>query len=79
MIANRKVVSLRFEANGNPVGYLMIETDDQDRATEIARSWAKTNLRAEFDSIQEHQGVMDPPGDEMAEWVDGFRVWELPF
>ena len=79
MIAGRKVLSLRFEAKGNPVGYLMVETDDEDLAVKIARLWAKTNLHAGFDSIERHQGVIDPPGDEMAEWVDGLRVWELPF
>ena len=78
MIAIPKAISLRFEAGGQPVGYLMVQTDDLETAKSVARHWAEGQQRFDFDAIVEHQGAIDVPL-HYAELFDGYRVWELPF
>ena len=78
MVAFPTVISLRFEAKGEPVGYLMVETEDFETATSVARRWADHQGRFEFDSVVEHQGVMKLPLEYVEEF-EGYRVCELPF
>ena len=74
-----KVISLKFvSASDEPVGYLMVETDDEIGAKHIAHGWGEKRLRKPFVSVKVHQGTFDAP-DEDAETFDGARVWELPF
>ena len=74
-----KVISLKFvSASDKPVGYLIVETDDEVCAKHIARGWGEKRLRKQFVSVEVHQGTLDAP-DEDAEMFDGVRVWELPF
>jgi len=80
MIAHPKVMSLRFVSSDmEPAGYLMVQTDDLQLAKAIARRWAEQKLNRPFDTVEEHHGLMDPPGLEMSEVFEGVRVWELPF
>ena len=78
MVAFPSVISLRFESKGEPVGYLMVQTEDIETAKSVARRWALQHQRFEFDAVVEHQGVMDAPREHV-EGFDGYRVWELPF
>jgi hypothetical protein len=74
-----KVISLKFvSASDEPVGYLMVETDDEVFAKQIAREWSEKRLRKPSVRVEVHQGTIDSP-DEDAETFDGVRVWELPF
>ena len=74
-----KVISLKFvSASDEPVGYLMVETDDQIFAKQIAHRWGEKRLRAPFVRVAVHQGALDSP-DKYSETFDGVRVWELPF
>jgi hypothetical protein len=79
MIAIPQVISLKFVSkSGQPVGYLMVETEDGERAKQVARLWAEKGLKQSFAIIEIHQGEMDKPSDA-PEVCDGVRVWELPF
>jgi hypothetical protein len=78
MVAFPLVISLRFEAAGQPIGYLMVQTDDVEIAKSVARRWARERKKFEFDEVVEHQGVMQAPFDHV-EAFDGYRIWELPF
>jgi len=74
-----KVISLKFvSASADPVGYLMVETDDEVFAKQIAHEWGEKRLRKPFVRVEVHQGTLDSP-DEDSETFDGVRVWELPF
>lgn len=78
MIAFPTVVSVRFECGGEPVGYLMVQTDDLETAKAVAGRWARQQGRFDFDAIVEHHGAMQP-SLEHVEGFEGYRVWELPF
>ncbi len=74
-----KVISLKFiSISDEPVGYLMVETDDEEFAMQIARRWGEIKLDASFARVESHQGILDSP-DQDPETFDGVRVWELPF
>jgi hypothetical protein len=74
-----KVISLKFVSDsGEPVGYLMVETDDEKFATQTARQWGESNLSAPFERVELHQGVLDSP-DLDSDIFNGVRIWELPF
>jgi len=74
-----KVISLKFVSDlGEPVGYLMVETDDKKFAIEIATQWAKANLATPFGKVELHQGILDSPDSE-SEIFNGVQIWELPF
>ncbi len=74
-----KAVSLKFVSeSGEPLGYLMVETDDEKNAKQIANQWGVNNLNNSFAKVELHQGIMDSP-DLEADIFDGVRVWELPF
>lgn len=74
-----KVISLRFVSESDePEGYLMVETDDEEFAKQIARRWGEKRLRKPFARVEVHQGTLDSP-DLDPETFDGVRVWELPF
>ena len=78
MIALPSVISLRFESNGLPVGYLMVQTDDVETAKAVACRWALKHQKFAFDAVVEHQGVMPTPFEHV-EVFEGYRIWELPF
>jgi hypothetical protein len=74
-----KVISLQFvSASDEPVGSLMVETDDEVCAKHIAHAWGEKRGRKSFVRVEVHQGTRDAP-EEDAEPFDGVRVWELPF
>ncbi len=74
-----KVISLKFvSATDEPVGYLMVETDDEKFAKQTARQWGKSKLDTPFERVELHQGVLDSP-DLNSDIFNGVRVWELPF
>ncbi len=76
---NAKVMSLKFVSESNkPVGYLMVETDDEKIAKQTARKWGESKLDKAFTRVELHQGRMDSP-DIDSEIFNGIRVWELPF
>jgi hypothetical protein len=78
MIAFPTVISLRFESGGNPVGYLMVQTEDLETAKAVAGRWARQHSRFAFDAVVEHHGGMQPPWEHVEDF-EGYRVWELPF
>jgi hypothetical protein len=74
-----KSISLKFVSeSGEPVGYLMVEKDDEKFAKQTARQWGKSKLDTPFIRVELHQGVMDSP-DFDSDIFNGVRVWELPF
>ena len=57
-----KVISLKFVSESDePVGYLMVETDDEKFAKQTARQWGENKLDTPFTKVELHQGVMDSP------------------
>jgi len=74
-----KVISLKFvSATDEPVGYLMVETDNEKFAKQTARQWGESKLDTPFERVELHQGVLDSP-DLNSDIFNGVRVWELPF
>lgn len=74
-----KVISLKFlAASGEPVGYLMVETNDEVFAKQIAHRWGEKRLETPFSTVEVHQGTLDSP-EQGSETFDGVPVWELPF
>ena len=74
-----KVISLKFVSESHePVGYLMVETDDEKFAKQTAHQWGESKLNSPFARIELHQGVLDSP-DLDSDIFNGVRVWELPF
>jgi hypothetical protein len=74
-----KVISLKLlSASGEPVGYLMVETNDEGFAKQIAHRWSEKRLKTPFVSVEVHQGTLDSP-EQDSEIFDGVPVWELPF
>ncbi len=74
-----KVISLKFVSTSDePVGFLMVETDDEVFAKPIAHGWGEKGLRKPFLRVEVHQGTLDSP-EEDSERFDGVQVWELPF
>ena len=74
-----KVISLKFVSElDEPVGYLMVETDNEKFAKQTARLWGESKLDSPFARVELHQGVLDSPDLDSAIF-NGVRVWELPF
>ena len=74
-----KVISLKFVSESDePVGYLMVETDDEKFAKQTARQWGESKLEKPFARVELHQGVMDSP-DLDSDIFHEVRVWELPY
>jgi len=74
-----KAISLKFVSeSGEPVGYLMVETDDEKFAKQTARQWGESKLETPFTRVELHQGIMHSP-DFDSDVFNGMRVWELPF
>ena len=74
-----KVISLKFVSKSDePVGYLMVETDDEKFAKQTARRWGESKLDSPFARVELHQGVLDSP-DLDSDIFNGVRVWNLPF
>lgn len=74
-----KAISLKFVSeSGEPVGYLIVETEDEKAAKEIAGQWGISKLGKPFARVEMNQGIMDSP-DLDPEIFNGVRVWELPF
>lgn len=74
-----KVISLKFVLESNaPIGYLMVETDDENYAKQIAQQWGEKNLNTSFARVELHKGIMESPDFE-SEIFNGVRVWELAF
>lgn len=74
-----KAISLKYVSESDePVGYLMVETDDEKFAKQTARLWGESKLDTPFTRVELHQGVMDSP-DLVSDIFNGVRVWELPF
>ena len=74
-----KVISLKFVSESDePVGYLMVETDDEKFAKKTAHQWGESKLDTPFERVELHQGVLDSP-DLDSDIFNGVRVWELPF
>ena len=73
------MISLKFvSATDEPVGYLMVETDDEKFAKQTAHQWGESKLYTPFERVELHQGVLDSP-DLNSDIFNGVRVWELPF
>ena len=74
-----KVISLKFVSESDePVGYLMVETDDEKFAKQTAHKWGDSKLDTPFTKVELHQGVLDSP-DQDSDFFNGVRVLELPF
>ena len=74
-----KVISLKFVSESDePLGYLMVETDDKKFAKQTAHQWGESKLGKPFARVELHQGVLDSP-DLDSDIFNGVRVWELPF
>ena len=74
-----KVISLKFVSeSGEPVGYLMVETEDEKVAKQVACQWGISKLGRPFARVELNQGIMDAP-DLDPDIFNGARVWELPF
>jgi len=57
-----KVISLKFvSASDELVGYLMVETDDEVFAKQMAHGWGEKKLRKPFVSVEVHQDTLDSP------------------
>ncbi len=66
-----KVVSLKFVAASNAtVGYLMVETDDEVFAKQLAHQWGEQKLGKPFIRVESHQGTLDSPNED-SETFDG--------
>ena len=73
------VISLKFVSESDePVGYLMVETDDEKFAKQTAHQWGESKLDKPFARVELHQGVLDSP-DLDSDIFNGVRIWELPF
>ena len=74
-----KAISLKYVSESDePVGYLMVETNDEKFAKQTARLWGESKLDTPFTRVELHQGVIDSP-DLVSDIFNGVRVWELPF
>jgi len=74
-----KAISLKFVSESDePVGYLMVETDDEKFAKQTAHQWGESKLDKPFARVELHQGVLDSP-DLDSDIFNGVRIWELPF
>lgn len=74
-----KVIFLKFVSESDePVGYLMMETDDEKFAKQTAHQWGESNLDMPFERVELHQGVLDSPNLD-SDIFKGVRIWELPF
>ena len=74
-----KVISLKFVSElAEPVGYLMVETDNEKFAKQTAHQWGESKLDKPFARVELHQGVLDSP-DLDSDIFNGVRIWELPF
>lgn len=74
-----KVISLKFVSESNEtVGYLIVETENEEFAKQIARQWGENKLDTSFTRVELHQGILDSP-DLDSDIFNGVRVWELPF
>ncbi|MDZ7831509.1 MAG: hypothetical protein U5L07_07135 [Desulfobacterales bacterium] len=74
-----KAISLKFVSESDePVGYLIVETDDEKFAKKTGYQWGESKLDIPFKRVELHQGIMDSP-DLDSENFNGVRVWELPF
>ena len=74
-----KVISLKFVSEADEtVGYLMVETEDEEFAKQTARQWGESKLDTSFTRVELHQGILDSP-DLCSDIFNGVRVWELPF
>ncbi len=74
-----KVISLKFVSESDdPVGYLMVETDDEKFGKQTAHQWGESKLDKPFERVELHQGVLDAP-DLDSDIFNGVRIWELPF
>ena len=50
-----KAISLKFVSESDePVGYLMVETDDEKFAKQTARRWSEIKLDAPFARVELH-------------------------
>ena len=55
-------ISLQFvSALDEPVGSLMVETDDEGCATHMAHAWGEKSWRKPFVSVEVSQGTRDAP------------------
>ena len=55
-----KVISLKFISESDePVGYLMVKTDDERFAKQTAHQWVESKLDTPFTRAELHQGIMD--------------------
>lgn len=74
-----KSISMKFVSGSDePVGYLMVETDDEEFALQTAQKWGENKLNTPFKKVELHQGTLDSP-DIDSDIFNGVRVWELPF
>jgi len=55
-----KAISLKFVSGSDePVGYLMVETDDEKFAKQTAHQWGESKLDTPFTRVELHQGILD--------------------
>ena len=74
-----KAISMKFVSGSDePVGYLMVETDNEKFALQTAQQWGEKKLDTPFTRVELHQGILDSP-DIDSDIFNGVRVWELPF
>ena len=72
-----KAISLKFVSGSDePVGYLMVETDDEKFAKQTARQWGESKLDTLFTRVELHQGVMDSPDLDVRhfQWSAGLGI-----
>ena len=80
MKTEQKAVSLRvnFEDEQNST-YVMVATEDIDKANRIAQEWAEKKIRKKATEVVINKGIIDIPKMEADDEYKGYRIWELPF
>jgi hypothetical protein len=80
MKTNPKVVSLQVIFNEEAENtYVMVETDDIEKANLIARQWAEKKIGKKSSEVIKNKGIIDVPEIDADDEFMGYRIWELPF
>jgi hypothetical protein len=80
MKTNPKVVSLQVLFNEKAENtYVMVETDDIEKANHIAQQWAEKKIGKESSKAVINKGIIDAPENDADDEFMGYRIWELPF
>ena len=80
MKTNPKVVSLKVLFNEEAENtYVMVETDDIEKANHIAQQWAERKIGKKSREVVINKGIIDVPENDADDEIMGYRIWELPF